>query len=131
MTTSSTTLSAKRVRRGANEYPAGSLGFDLVVALLSSVFIVGLFLDGWAHNNIPDLIETFFTPYHALLYGGAIQTAGMVTKKENRKQTVSDWMHQTRPPTWALVLMREWQESERQRYLVESLKNFRSVLDAL
>ena len=27
-----------------------------------------------------------------LLYGGAIQTAGMVTKKENRKQTVSDWM---------------------------------------
>ena len=49
----------------------------------------------------------------------------------SRPQTVSDWMHQTRPPTWALVLMREWQESERQRYLVESLKNFRSVLDAL
>ena len=27
-----------------------------------------------------------------LLYGGAIQTAGMVAKKENRKATVSDWM---------------------------------------
>lgn len=27
-----------------------------------------------------------------LLYGGAIQKAGMVTKKENRSQTVSDWM---------------------------------------
>lgn len=27
-----------------------------------------------------------------LLYGGAIQKAGMITKKSNRSQTVSDWM---------------------------------------
>ena len=82
MTTSSTTLTnrrAKRVRRGANEYPADSLRFDLIVALLSSIFIAGLFLDGWAHNNILDLIETFFTPYHALFYGGFLTVAGLLT----------------------------------------------------
>lgn len=31
--------------------------------------ILGLFSDGWAHHNIPDL-ETFFTPWHAVLYSG-------------------------------------------------------------
>lgn len=32
-------------------------------------FVGGVFLDGWAHNNIPQL-ESFFTPWHAVLYSG-------------------------------------------------------------
>jgi hypothetical protein len=32
-------------------------------------FVVGLFLDGWAHNHVPEL-ETFFTPWHAVFYAG-------------------------------------------------------------
>ena len=31
--------------------------------------ILGLFSDGWAHHNIPDL-ESFFTPWHGVLYSG-------------------------------------------------------------
>jgi hypothetical protein len=30
-----------------------------------------VFLDGWAHNNIPEL-ETFFSPWHAVLYSGVL-----------------------------------------------------------
>lgn len=35
--------------------------------------ILGLFVDGWAHNN--DQPETFFTPWHGLLYSGFLATA--------------------------------------------------------
>ena len=34
----------------------------------------GLFLDGWAHTHIPQL-ETFFTPWHAVLYSGYLSVA--------------------------------------------------------
>ncbi len=34
-----------------------------------TVFVVGLFLDGWAHNHVPEL-ESFFTPWHAVFYAG-------------------------------------------------------------
>lgn len=51
------------------ERPAGSIRFDACVALLSLWFIVGLFVDGYAHNH-GAVDDTFFTPYHALLYSG-------------------------------------------------------------
>jgi len=38
-------------------------------------FTVGLFLDAWAHNNIPQL-ESFATPWHAVFYSGFTATAG-------------------------------------------------------
>lgn len=31
--------------------------------------LTGTYIDGWAHNNLHDL-ETFFTPWHAVLYSG-------------------------------------------------------------
>jgi hypothetical protein len=49
--------------------PAGSLRFDWAVIGLSTWFIGGVFTDGWAHTHIPQL-ETFFTPWHAVLYSG-------------------------------------------------------------
>ncbi|GGJ57961.1 hypothetical protein [Deinococcus roseus] len=42
---------------------------DWMFVLASFWFIAGLYLDGWAHNNLPGL-ETFFTPWHAVLYSG-------------------------------------------------------------
>lgn len=35
----------------------------------ATVFTGGVYLDGWAHNHIP-LLESFFTPWHAVLYSG-------------------------------------------------------------
>ena len=43
--------------------------FDWAIVILSAVFLGGLFLDGWAHTH-GFVDETFFTPWHALLYGG-------------------------------------------------------------
>ena len=45
-----------------------SPGEEAVGVVLGLWMIVGLFLDGWAHdNNKP---ETFFTPWHGVLYSG-------------------------------------------------------------
>ena len=50
---------------------------NLVTALLSVWFTIGLFLDAWAHNNVPRL-ETFFTPWHAVFYTGFAATAAWI-----------------------------------------------------
>ncbi len=54
-------------------------------------FIGGLFLDGWAHNHVPEL-ESFFTPWHAVFYSGffAVAIALFIMIALNRKHT-SDW----------------------------------------
>ncbi|HYK85823.1 MAG TPA: hypothetical protein VEV19_10670 [Ktedonobacteraceae bacterium] len=36
--------------------------------------LLGITLDAWAHNHVPRL-ETFFTPWHAVLYSGLLSTA--------------------------------------------------------
>lgn len=55
-----------------------SLRGDLLTALLSAWLIAGVFLDAWAHTTQPSL-ETFFTPWHAVLYSGFLATGGWVT----------------------------------------------------
>src|SRR5712691_7046633 len=47
----------------------GARLFDWLMAGASIWWMVGLFVDGWAHSNLAQL-ETFFTPWHALLYSG-------------------------------------------------------------
>jgi hypothetical protein len=42
---------------------------DLVTTAFGTWLILGLFVDGWAHLNLPGL-ETFFTPWHGVLYSG-------------------------------------------------------------
>jgi hypothetical protein len=52
----------------------GGLRFDWVATAFGTWLIVGLYLDGWAHVHNPAL-ETFFTPWHAILYSGYIMLA--------------------------------------------------------
>jgi hypothetical protein len=73
-------------RKGAHSYPASSLRFDLASVVLSLWFMVGLFLDGWAHNHIAEL-ETFFTPWHGVLYTGYFAVAGLLTITQFRNVT--------------------------------------------
>lgn len=51
-------------------YPEVSARFEWAITLSSLWILIGLFLDGWAHNNIPETIDSFFTPWHAILYSG-------------------------------------------------------------
>jgi hypothetical protein len=49
--------------------------------------VIGLFVDGWAHNNL-EAIETFLTPWHAMLYSGYAATAvwmGWLALREVRR----------------------------------------------
>jgi hypothetical protein len=49
--------------------PAGSARFDWTMTGLAGIFLGGLFLDGWAHTH-GRVDDTFFTPWHAVLYSG-------------------------------------------------------------
>jgi len=44
---------------------------DAVTVLIGVWLIGGLFSDGWAHHNVPEL-EGFFTPWHGALYFGLL-----------------------------------------------------------
>lgn len=50
---------------------------NLVTILLGTWLTVGLMLDAWAHNNVPDL-ESFFTPWHGVFYTGFFATAAWI-----------------------------------------------------
>jgi hypothetical protein len=63
--------------------PPASYRTDLVTALLGGWFTIGLFLDAWAHNNVPKL-ETFFTPWHAVFYSGFVATAAWIVWSSRR-----------------------------------------------
>jgi len=52
-----------------NEYPAGGSAFDAGMLACLTLLLVGAYTDGWAHNNLAGL-DTFFTPWHAMLYSG-------------------------------------------------------------
>jgi hypothetical protein len=47
--------------------------FEWAVSLLSAWWVAGLYLDGWAHIHL--LPESFFTPWHAMIYTGILATA--------------------------------------------------------
>lgn len=66
MTTTIPTLPTTRPYATPTPYRARR---DTMVALAGLALIGGLYLDGWAHIHVPEL-ETFLTPWHAILYSG-------------------------------------------------------------
>ncbi|MBC8171716.1 MAG: hypothetical protein H7X77_08585 [Anaerolineae bacterium] len=85
-------------------YPAANLRFDWLMAGLAFLFIIGLHLDGWAHNH-GRVDETFFTPWHAVLYGsfGLVGLALVVTQFRNVSQGYS--FTQALPRGYGLALV--------------------------
>ena len=53
---------------------------------LSAWLIVGIFVDGWAHNN--DKPESFFTPWHGLFYSGFTATALWLLSRYRRHGSI-------------------------------------------
>jgi hypothetical protein len=51
--------------------------FDWTVVALSGLQIFGSHLDSWAHQHVANL-ETFFTPWHAVLYGAFLLNASFL-----------------------------------------------------
>lgn len=55
-----------------------TLAQDAVTVLIGLWLIGGLFSDGWAHHNVPEL-EGFFTPWHGALYFGLLLAGAWFT----------------------------------------------------
>jgi hypothetical protein len=43
--------------------------FEAIYVALCAAVVLGGYVDGWAHRHLASTLETFFTPWHALLYG--------------------------------------------------------------
>jgi hypothetical protein len=54
----------------AGPVPPATPTENLVMMLFGTWLMGGAMLDGWAHNNIIKTLESFFTPWHAVLYSG-------------------------------------------------------------
>jgi hypothetical protein len=59
----------------SQEQPISTLRQDWIMSVLGLWFLGGLFLDGWAHNNLSSSLESFFTPWHAVFYTGFLAVA--------------------------------------------------------
>ena len=77
---------------------------DSVTAVVGAWLTGGLFLDGWAHNNLPSL-ETFFTPWHALFYSGFAACAAWILYVALRDRVSGRSWRETVPPGYALSLV--------------------------
>lgn len=76
MATVTRNIDARPVRSKQAESSAGSLRYDWIVTLALAFFVAGGYLDSWAHTHLGDL-ETFFTPWHAVLYFGSALVAAI------------------------------------------------------
>jgi len=63
------TIGQKRTSATTYEFPQSSMKFDWIVVLLEAWWVGGVFLDGWAHAH-GKVDQSFFTPWHAILYTG-------------------------------------------------------------
>ena len=84
--------------------PLAGVGFDWAFLVPCSWLMIGICLDGWAHNHIPEL-ETFFTPWHGVLYSGYLAVAAflLVVFARNRRRSVA-WQR-TVPVGYGLSLL--------------------------
>lgn len=63
---------------------------DRLTILFSVWLIVGLFLDGYAHEELLDGGESFLTPWHAVFYAGFAATAMWIWSLAARRRRVGD-----------------------------------------
>src|SRR5438045_978437 len=76
--------------------PRGHVGQreDLITLGVSLWLVGGIFLDGWAHTNLV-LLESFFTPWHAVLYSGYLAVVvhmGWLIGRRSGTRTIADFI---------------------------------------
>lgn len=86
-------------------HPEVGARFEWALALTALWILGGLYVDGWAHTNIPETIDSFFTPWHAVLYSGlgaSIAVVGITYLSNWRKGY--DWLRSL-PPVYMRALL--------------------------
>lgn len=71
----------------------------LVTVLCGLWMTVGLFLDGYFHQNLDGTSESFVTPWHAVFYGGFTASALWIASMSSRRDGGTfDWRLRFLPP---------------------------------
>jgi len=71
-------VSSKSLNLSGRDVPYSAPRFDWVVVLLAGWMVGGIHLDAWAHHRIAETLETFFTPWHGVLYSGFLALAALL-----------------------------------------------------
>jgi hypothetical protein len=59
---------------------------------LATLIVIGGYVDAWAHRHLASSLETFFTPWHGLLYGAALATgAWLGLEILAARRTIGSW----------------------------------------
>jgi hypothetical protein len=82
----------------------GGSGYDWTMVLLSFWFVAGAFVDGWAHNHIPEL-ESFFTPWHLVFYSGFLAVSAFLMATLVRNHAKGYPWRRAMPPGYELSLL--------------------------
>ncbi len=89
--------------RGEDSF-ARTWWYDALTAVLSTWLVAGLFADGWAHLNIPTQ-ETFFSPWHILLYSGFLATAAWILWPVARLRAQGQPWSRAVPPGYGVAVI--------------------------
>src|SRR5690349_14190348 len=91
------------VSASAGILPASPIPASLLltwgVTLSAAWFGAGLYLDGWAHTH--ELPDTFFTPWHGMIYSGFLLAALFLVSTFARRR----WLGQLMPTGYGLSLV--------------------------
>ena len=82
--------------------PVSSARFDWAVTVLSAWMIGGIHLDAWAHHQFE--VETFFTPWHGVLYSGFLALAALLAGTFARHLAAGQAWRQAMPAGYELSL---------------------------
>jgi len=100
----STTLNESSVTHPAARGRAvAGIRFDWVIVILSIWMIGGIHLDAWAHHQFD--LETFFTPWHGVLYSGFLALAAVLAGVFIRNLTKGYTGRQAIPAGYELSLL--------------------------
>jgi hypothetical protein len=85
----------------------GGVGFDWAMIGVCTWFIVGGLLDNWAHGHqqLIGTLETFFTPWHAVLYTGWLAVAVFLVAALVTNHARGHPWEQALPPGYGLSLL--------------------------
>jgi len=85
--------------------------FDWIMVMVCVWWLGGVFIDGWAHSNLPQL-ETFFTPWHAILYAGylAVAITLIVMIMLNLSRTAAGQSANGKAPSLGTLITTSWPE---------------------
>jgi len=78
--------------------------FSLAVSVLGLVFVTGVHVDGWAHNH-GRVDDTFFTPWHGLLYATYLVVAAVMLARVFRARAAGSPWREAVPDGYALSLV--------------------------